>query len=81
MVRHGGGEPTGSILIGKLKPSTLLMSWVSCLPPPGNVNSARVAGGTPVAPLHGPPPWPQSPVTHLSVQNVLAHILPDITGS
>lgn len=80
MVRHVG-EPTGSILTGKLKPSTRLMSWVSGTPPPGNVNSTRVAGGTPVAPLHSPPPWPQSPVTHLSVQNVLAHILADFTGT
>lgn len=41
------------------------------------MNSIRVAGGTPPAPLHCPAPLPQSPVMHLSVQDVLVQILLD----
>lgn len=41
------------------------------------MNSTRVTGGAPPAPLHGPVPLPHSPVRQVAAQNVRAQILPD----
>ncbi|BAS83223.1 Os03g0244333 [Oryza sativa Japonica Group] len=75
--------PCGTMIMGRLYPSTRLTSKKSMPPEPSSVNSMSVAGGAAPPPLHWMPPEPQSPVAQVnlpvasSAQSVRAHMRPD----